>query len=196
MSEPTAALPYWFSWLSWFSLITGGVTVKPESEASEETLLPTWISGGKCQVPELTESQSVSEVFFFFFFKWWSWYEYYKWRKGKSSHPLPWVYAFMDFFFLNVGSATVVCFLSHPHKNTESRTSVCLAGSSKRVHHWRSWGHAAQAPFQQFKFPKLTIAIGKWQEQDQNICNFSSFNALLYSITGQLFILTSEKLTF
>lgn len=98
---------------SWFSLITGGVPVKAQSEASEETLLPTWISGGKSGVPELMESQSLSDGVFFLVCKWWNWSE----ARANRSHPLPRVDAVMG------------CVSIPPsHQNPKSLTSVCLAG--------------------------------------------------------------------
>lgn len=62
--NPTCQGPQWGLLIdfhgSWFSLITAGVSVKMESEASDETLLPTWISGG---IPKLTDIHSFTEGF-------------------------------------------------------------------------------------------------------------------------------------
>lgn len=104
---------------SWFSLITGGVTVKPESGASEETLLPTWIS----EDPKPTEPLSL----------------HYRWGlfngdsglniadggRANCSHTCFYVFLF---FFPKCWERHSCVFIPPPRKNPESITSVCLAG--------------------------------------------------------------------
>lgn len=126
------------------------------------------------KVPKLTESHSVSITdVFLFFFNGEADQNITNGRRANCSHPLSWVYAFMYFFFfsLNFGSATVV-FSSHPHIRTPrvslqlvwlvnlkqfitEEVEVMLLNSAVKI----PWANSRQ----------------EWQEQDQIICDFSSF---------------------